>query len=92
MLHKVGERRLARARAPDNAYLFAGTDLEIDIFQDQRQIDAITERDVGETDCAVDARRTACSEFLRKRLRAGVENVAYTLERHARHDHTRPHR
>ena len=79
-LDELGKRAFARAGGTDNADDLAGRNIEADIVQHLRRVDAIAESDMLESDLAAD-RRECGAPRTEARLRHGIEDVAEPRDR-----------
>ena len=81
-LDELGERALSRAGGADNANNLAGRNVETDVVQHLRPIDAIAKRDVLEHDVAADRRQRGAAGT-EGRLGRRIEDVAKPRHREA---------
>ena len=91
ILNKVSQRGFARTRTPDDTDFLSGLNRQIYILQDKRQVNSVSERNVAQSDCAVDSLRAALAHFLNNRLHWCIQNVADKSEREFQHDNVPPH-
>src|SRR5882724_241322 len=79
-LKELRERALARARRTDNADDLPGRNMETDVVQDFRPVDAIAKPDAVQRNGAADRREYGTADADHG-LRAGIEDVPESLDR-----------
>ena len=82
-LHQFCEGALARTRRADDADGLAGRNIEGDVVQDFRSVEAVAKRDVLEANVALERRQPGAARG-KSRLRGTVENVTEPGDREPR--------